>query len=137
MIRLTWDLPAEAKYVQLCRHLVRMTLRTVGVSDMRADELELAIGELCSNVVRHARLAPQSSYVVEFEINDLSAYITVTDNGVGFQPDIASEPTPTDSGGLGLWLVSQLTDKLEFNQIEGSGVTVRAEKRLDGTNSSR
>jgi len=130
MIRLTWDLPAEAEHVRLCRRLVRVTLQHLNIDDREIAELELAIGELCTNVVRHARLSPDKSYLVQLEIRDEAAEVSITDMGIGFTPSLTEEPTPTDSGGLGLWLVEQLTDRLEFRKADGNGTVVRAVRRL-------
>jgi anti-sigma regulatory factor (Ser/Thr protein kinase) len=102
----------------------------MNVAPREVDELELTIGELCSNVVRHAELAPGKSYQVELELLEEAAFITITDKGVGFEPAITEEPTPTESGGLGLWLVGQLMDRLEFRQRDGNGTVVCAERRL-------
>jgi serine/threonine-protein kinase RsbW len=130
MIRLTWDLPADSKHVRLCRILVRTALEHMNVNRREVEELELTIGELCSNVVRHAEMAPGKSYQVELELLDEAAFITITDKGIGFEPELTEEPTPTESGGLGLWLVGQLMDKLEFGKRDGKGTVVHAERRL-------
>jgi len=141
MIRLTWDLPAEAEHVRLCRRLVRTTLQHLNIGDREIAELELTIGELCSNVIRHARLSPDKTFLVELEIRDDAAEVSVTDMGIGFTPALTEEPTPTDSGGLGLWLVEQLTDRLEFQRADGDGTVVRALRRFGssphGTERSR
>lgn len=130
MIRLTWDLPAEAEHVRLCRNLVRDTLSHLEIGKREIEDLELAIGELSANVIRHARLSAEGSFLVELEVRDEDAVITVTDLGVGFTPEISDDPTPTDSGGLGLWLVGQLTDRLEFQKADGRGTVVRAVRHL-------
>jgi serine/threonine-protein kinase RsbW len=129
-MKLIWDLPADAENVRLCRQLVCLTLQHLKIEERDIDEMELALGELCTNVIRHAGMQPGSSYQVELELDDGKALITVSDRGVGFEPAITEEPTPTESGGLGLWLVEQLTDRLEFESAEGEGTTIRAERKL-------
>lgn len=129
-MRLTWYLPAEAEHVRLSRQLVCATLQHLNVAEGDIADMELALGELCSNVIRHAQMTPNSNYQVDLELNEDKALITVSDQGVGFDPEITEEPTPTDSGGLGLWLVEQLTDRLEFESVAGHGTTIRAERQL-------
>ncbi|MBW3623964.1 MAG: ATP-binding protein [Armatimonadetes bacterium] len=129
-MRLTWDLPAEAQHVRLCRQLVCLTLQHMRVEERDIEDIELALGELCTNVIRHARMTPGSKYQVELELMEDRALITVSDEGVGFIPNITVEPTPTESGGLGLWLVEQLTDKLEFQSLAGQGTKICAERQL-------
>ena len=130
MFRISWDLPAEAQHVRLCRNLTRAVLQHMKVEEKEIEELELAIGELCTNVVRHANIQSDRSYLVELEIVDSLFSLTVSDVGVGFTPQITEEPTPTESGGLGLWLVEQLTDHLEFHKAQGKGTVVHAERKL-------
>jgi serine/threonine-protein kinase RsbW len=129
-MRLIWDLPAEAEHVRLCRQLVCLTLQHLKIEERDIDEMELALGELCTNVIRHAGMKPGSNYQVELELDEGKALITVRDRGVGFEPAITEEPTPTESGGLGLWLVEKLTDRLTFESAEGEGTTIRAERKL-------
>ena len=129
-MRLTWDLPAEAEHVRLCRQIACLTLQHLNVEERDIEDIELALGELCTNVVRHAKVTPGCHYQVELELNEEKALITVSDRGVGFTPAITEEPTPTDSGGLGLWLVEQLTDRLDFVSEAGEGTTIRAERKL-------
>ena len=130
MIRLSWDLPAEAEHVRLCRHLVRVVMEHMVAEEQEIEEIELAVGELCANVVRHAQLSPGHSYLVDLEVREDSLVFSVSDMGVGFVPEVTADPTPTDSGGLGLWLVSQLTDHLELKSLDGKGTVVRAERHL-------
>jgi serine/threonine-protein kinase RsbW len=130
-MRLTWDLPAEAEHVRLCRQIVCLTLQHLKVAEPDIEDMELALGELCTNVIRHARMTPGSNYQVELELSEGKALITVSDKGIGFTPEITEEPTPTESGGLGLWLVEQLTDRLEFESSAGHGTTIRAERQLN------
>ena len=129
-MRLTWDLPAEAEHVRLCRQIVCITLQHLKVEERDIEDIELALGELCTNVIRHAKMVPGSNYQVELDLSEGKALITVSDKGIGFEPAITEEPTPTDSGGLGLWLVEQLTDRLEFESHVGRGTTIRAERQL-------
>lgn len=130
-MRLTWDLPAEAEHVRLCRQIVCLTLQHLKAEERDIEEIEVALGELCTNVIRHARMTPGSNYQVELDLSEGKALITVSDQGIGFEPAITEEPTPTESGGLGLWIVEQLTDRLEFESVEGRGTTIRAERHIN------
>lgn len=72
----------------------------------------LALTEVMTNSVKHARLRP--SQLIDMQVALLVGLlrIEVTDDGPGFHP-VATWPEPSRAaaGGWGLWLVDQLTDR--------------------------
>ena len=81
------------------------------LDDDLLDRSRLALSEVVTNSVKHARLRP--SQLIDLEVSLLVAAlrIEVFDDGVGFQPRAPSRPSNPGAGGWGLWLVEQLTDR--------------------------
>lgn len=131
LIRLTWELPAENAHVPLCRRTVRMLLEHGRVVEEDIDGIELIIGELCANVIRHAYKDPDGRYVVEVALDDMELRLSVTDSGCGFnQADLPPEPRFSEIGGMGFFLISHFADRFEFQAAEGGGSAITASRTL-------
>ena len=83
-------------------------------------DLQLAVEEACTNVIEHAYSRKGGELTVCFDVCGPDASITVTDHGRPFAPDEVALPDlslPLEErpvGGLGLFLMQQLMDDVEF-----------------------
>ncbi len=110
------------------RHPIETASRRLGLDGDPLDDWITAINELMINVIRHGggrgtvRLLMQDRLTCE-----------VTDQGPGFDPGPylarTERPIPTGTGGMGLWLVGQLTDHLSTDSGP-AGTTVRIAARV-------
>ncbi len=134
-IRLAWELPAEASLVALCRRTTRMMLEHGRVLETDIDDVELIIGELCANVVRHAYDSSDGRYTVEVAFDGREVALAVRDHGQGLPSPEAPEPMGfTEDGGMGFFLMRQFSDRLELGASDGGGCTVVARRRLQVRN---
>ena len=137
ILNVSLDLPGDGVYLRVARHISRTLLEDLGVVSEDIDDLEFVLGELGSNVIRHAQ-AMEDRYTVSLEYFADHVVLMVVDRGVGFsfkdvRPIGASRPDMGGGeriGGFGLDLVRHLADKLEFLRSDVQGTTVRAEKKL-------
>lgn len=97
-----------------------------GLSPKVAFELNVALDEILTNVITHG-YDDSGPYPIQVRgrLEDGFMTIEVEDGGREFDPLKASEPD-LDSGveerpigGLGIHLVRQLTDRLEYRRLEG------------------
>jgi serine/threonine-protein kinase RsbW len=124
-------LPREEVTVPVVRHLCGASLRNLGVEDDCVSDIELAVSEACSNVLKHGGGAGQQ-YEVTVSVDQRRARITVSDTGGGFDVAGRAATAPDDraEGGRGLLLMRHLVDDLNF-VTEGRGrTTLRLEKEL-------
>jgi serine/threonine-protein kinase RsbW len=124
-------LPREEVTVPVVRHLCGASLRNLGVEDDCVSDIELAVSEACSNVLKHGGGAGQQ-YEVTVSVGRRRARITVSDTGGGFDFAGRGARAPDDraEGGRGLLLMRHLVDDLNF-VTEGRGqTTLRLEKEL-------
>jgi serine/threonine-protein kinase RsbW len=138
ILKLSLDLPDDGAYVQITRLLGRTLLEHLRVVDADIADLELLVGELCTNVIRHAQPS-EGRYRVTLEYLADRVELTVEDTGKGFSfTDVPEAGTQRpDSlqggqriGGFGMGLVQALADRLEFRRTDPHGTTVRAEVEL-------
>ncbi|MEV4539679.1 ATP-binding protein [Asanoa sp. NPDC049518] len=113
--------------VVVIRHYVFDAAMRCPMTTERRDDFVLAVNEIMANVVRHGggtgrlRLWRDGDLVCQ-----------VTDNGPGFDVDPilnGERPRPAPTGGMGLWLVRQTTDKLTI-QTGSTGTTIRIRSHL-------
>lgn len=110
-------------------------------NELRQDELldvNLALEEAFANVVMHG-FEDQGEHQIDVQISveHNTIRVTVEDEGVPFNPLNAADvdvTTPLESrsiGGLGMFMVRKLTDKLTYTR-EGNRNRLIMEKRISG-----
>jgi serine/threonine-protein kinase RsbW len=124
-------LPREGATVSVVRHLCGASLRNLGVEEECVSDIEVAVSEACSNVLKHAGGAEQQ-YEVTVKVDQRRAWITVSDTGGGFDVVRRGAPAPDDGaeGGRGLLLMRHLLDDLHFVTEGRERTTLRLEKEL-------
>src|SRR5687768_7820034 len=128
MLKLT--IPADSSFVGVARSLVTTLLERLGLADDDVYDASLVLGEMCSNVVRHAYDEPHQNYDVEVTLAQRRLTITVTDHGRGLNRLAVAEPTPEQPNGWGLWLIDHLADRVTVTRNTPSGTSIVAEMEL-------
>ena len=110
---------ARPERVSEMRLAARRFAETHGVPS--PDDVALAVGEACANVVIHAYVGVEPGGLHLTAVReDGHVRILVADDGAGLRPR-------TDSPGLGLGLplIAQLTDEFGVGDRDGTGTCVR------------
>ena len=134
-IRLSLELPEDVAHVSMVRRVSREVLASYHAVNQDVDDIEVLVGELVTNAIRHAHA---SRYRVVLDLFDDHVVVSVIDDGVGFSRDNVPPPGTSrlDSageeriGGWGLPLIEMLADSVQFLSNDPQGTTVRVEKRL-------
>jgi serine/threonine-protein kinase RsbW len=113
--------PAVAESVAHARRAVVEHVRRLGATPAALAAVELAVSEATTNVVQHAygdRQEP-GPLTVAAETAEGCLLVTVADEGRGMRP------RPDSPGlGLGLPLISQMTQSFEVHQAPGGGTVL-------------
>ena len=136
-VKVALDLPEDETNVRMARRMGRLLLEEQAVPQQVIDDIELVLGELCTNVIRHAR-SHAGQFQVALEYLPDRVVITVADRGQGFSVDDRAAPGTVRPdgggrdriGGYGLPIVERLSDKLDFHAADPQGTVVRVERRL-------
>lgn len=123
------SLPGDALSVPFVRHMCRTTLENLGAEDASIDDIELAVSEACSNVLRHAA-GTEREYELRVRIEDAMCKIHVTDTGAGFEESTLSGPELSAETGRGIHLMRHLVDHLNFESKPETGTVVELQKTL-------
>jgi anti-sigma regulatory factor (Ser/Thr protein kinase) len=121
-------LPARPSYLGLVGLFVQWFGNRAGLSREKCHELEVAVDEVCTNVIRHASgPGTAGKMTVVCSPFEEGLRVTVADHGRPFDPAeaarIADHKRSRDpaSGGMGLLLVRHLTDAMEYQWSQGEG----------------
>ena len=110
------------------RRLIAQALEVVGVDPDTISDVEIALSEACSNVLRHTEAG--DSYEVHAGFDESRAFLRVVDQGPGF--DSTNSPVAADDAesGRGVVLMKALMDVVRFESRSGDGTSVILEKKL-------
>jgi anti-sigma regulatory factor (Ser/Thr protein kinase) len=131
-------LAASLKNIPRFREVATRACTRAGASADARMGLELAVDEVCTNIIQHGYDPDRQGEIsLTIELDTDEARITVVDSGRPFSPDEAAEPdleAPWDErpvGGLGWHLVRSVVDEIHYRR-DGSENLLTLVKRLDG-----
>ncbi|WP_435986983.1 MASE1 domain-containing protein [Terrabacter sp. LjRoot27] len=117
-------LPAEARNLVQVRSALRRWLKEASVSEPDVNEVLVACGEACANVVQHAYSDREAAgeLVVEARLDGDALEVRVRDHGHW-------RPAADRGGGWGLQLMDALMDDVDVEHTPG-GTDVRLRRRV-------
>jgi serine/threonine-protein kinase RsbW len=136
------NLPNKMGYERIAMACSAMFAKIVGFLPERIEDLKTAVSEACLNAMEHGNLnRPDKRVLITMDYKDHIFRVTVMDLGEGMgnspgkyeEPDIDKKienlQTPR---GLGMFLIKQLVDQVEYNKITDEGHMVRMVLKLTG-----
>lgn len=119
------------------RHFVSEVLEDIGLSEIDRHKVILAIDEVCANLIIHSNKCDPAEkleiYVEEGEAEQVN--FEIVDYGEGFNYNNYKEPNLEEiirkrkKGGLGIMLVKNIMDSVEFSN-EGQKNVCRLMKKF-------
>jgi len=97
--------------------------RDLNLSEEKIAHLLLTVTEATTNAIIHGNKCDAKKLVViDVWVENGSLYISVKDNGKGFDPSALPDPTETDNllkdSGRGVYLMKVYMDEIKFNVTE-------------------
>jgi len=136
------SLPNKLGYERIAMACSASFAKIVGFLPERIEDLKTAVSEACLNAMEHGnKNRPDRRVIVNMNYSDNVFSVSVVDQGDGMhetsqdyeEPDIEKKvenlQTPR---GLGIFLIKQLVDQVEFNQMSDEGHMVRMVLKLTG-----
>ena len=134
------SLPNKLGYERIAMDCSASFARIVGFVPERIEDLKTAVSEACLNAMEHGnKNQPEKKVVIKMGYKDGVFSVSVMDEGEGMAnaPELMTEPnivkkienweTPR---GLGIFLIKQLVDHVEFNQVTDEGHMVRMRLKM-------
>lgn len=111
--------------------------KMMGFPDERIEDLKTVVAEAAINAMQHGNKdRPDAKVAITMNFRDDALHIAVADNGGGIKdlppnPDIERIMEKLDPPtGFGTFLIKQLADEVEFNEMTDGGHMVKMVIRL-------
>lgn len=130
--RVELRIPSLPEFVAVARLTVAAIACRMDFPYDAVDDIKVAVGEACTNVIEHVQTENRSQEEIEIRctVEPEALVIEVKDQGQGFDPQLQAQPDPFSEGGLGLILINALMDEVQLTSLTGKGTQVRMTKRL-------
>jgi len=129
-IRIQLELPAAHRFLNIIGGCIQELInRTPNLSDPESlsYQLQLAAQEVCANIIDHAYQGMDGNRIwIEFQLDESVPQLTALFSDEG-QPFNNAEPNLSDlpgEGGMGLFLIHQLVDHVEYQRTQNRNTWV-------------
>ncbi len=119
------------------REFVSSAARSFGFGDEDVSKIALAVDEACTNIIKHAyHFDPGKSITITVRGRNGTFEVVIQDFGKEFDPAKILTPDMKEylshfrRGGLGVYLMKSLMDRVEYDIVPGKKNEVRLTKNL-------
>ena len=112
--------------------------RENSLSDESVFDINLALEEVVNNIISYAYTDKNEHHItIHLELEGQELILKVEDDGTPFNPLAVAEPDidkpleEREPGGLGLFFVRKLTDKLEYKREHDKNILIMKKKIQD------
>ena len=126
------SMPSKIGYERIAMECSASFAKIVGFLPERIEDLKTVVSEACLNAMEHGNKAdPNARVSVKMNFKDDAFTVFVKDEGTGVQkfpgdPDIRKKIEKLEPPrGLGIFLIKELADQVDFNQMTKDGHVVR------------
>ena len=131
------SLPNKLGYERIAMQCSAAFAKIVGFLPERIEDLKTAVSEACLNAMEHGnKCHPDKRVIITMNYQDDVFSVTVADEGEGID-ELPEEPNIEEKienletpRGLGMFLIKNLVDQVEFNKMTNQGHVVRMEIKL-------
>ena len=131
------SLPNKVGYERIAMECSASFARIVGFVKERVEDLKTAVSEACLNAIEHGNKGrPDARVIIVMNYKDGAFSVSVMDEGDGIkEPPKKFDIEERIEGlapprGLGMHLIKQLVDQVEFDKIGGHGHVVKMVIRI-------
>ncbi len=113
----SFKIKADGASIAVFRSQLKELATRAGLDEKASGEVILAVQEALTNIVRHAYQGKSGTIEVRFKDCADRIEVSIRDHGKKFNPEDVPEPVlpPTKPGGLGVYLIKTLMDRVEYD----------------------
>jgi serine/threonine-protein kinase RsbW len=118
-------------------NFIELAARESGLNEDQIYDVQMAVDEACANVIEHAYHGRTDGTIdIVCEKRDHEFVVTIRDFGERFNPKKVARPqigvplSRRNIGGLGLFFMHKMMDKVQFDFAAGSGNRLTMVKKI-------
>ena len=122
-------IPSRTEKLGLAREFVADAAKVFGFAEDDVNNIALAVDEACTNIIKHAyNYETDKEIAIVVSMNKPEFEILIEDKGKHFSPDRVPVPDMKEymshykRGGLGMYLMKKLMDKVEYSILPRKNV---------------
>jgi anti-sigma regulatory factor (Ser/Thr protein kinase) len=131
----TLEVPSELKEIDRIRRFLKKNLKGLPVSEEEHYQIELALVEICLNIIHYAYPGGKGTIGIRFWTEGPDIYLEIRDSGLPFDPTSSRTPDLEELmrqqkvGGLGIYLSRELMDGFTYRRENDQNI-ILMHKRL-------
>jgi serine/threonine-protein kinase RsbW len=112
---------SEIENLRVVENAIDEAINIIGISQDDYGKILVCAMEAVNNAILHGNKENPEKFVdIEIDFKNDELKIMVTDEGKGFSPEKVPDPTTPENieelNGRGIYLMSHLADKIEYNE---------------------
>ena len=130
---------SDLKNLSQIRSFIQESAVRIGLSEQGMSEIRLAVDEACANVINHGYKDGNGDLTVSVDGDDNRMTVTISDNAPAYnpltetpEPDLGAPLDIRPLGGMGVLIVRQNTDAVEYRAGENGGNILILSKNIPG-----
>jgi len=129
------SIPSDSAYLALVRTLIDKAARLVGFAEDDVGQIVLAVDEACTNIIRHqydGRPGERLDLGLRLDERAGRIELTLRDYGPVRDPELfrGRDLEEVRPGGLGLHIIRQVMDEVDYAPAPGGGMQLRLVKAV-------
>jgi anti-sigma regulatory factor (Ser/Thr protein kinase) len=127
------SVPSVPRFLRIVRYLVAELAELNGFSLSDRDRICIAVGEACSNIIRHSyKGKPHGKIDIKCQLHEDRITISIRDYGEKIDLSRIRPPDETcvQPGGLGVHMIKCMMDAVEYDTGHDVGTEIRMTKYL-------
>lgn len=124
----TLKLKSQLAELDRMRRFLKKYLKGLKVSDKNYFKIELALLEICVNIIRYAYPKSKGDILIKVWLDEGRMFFEIRDSGIPFDPrkletpDIEESIRKEQTGGLGVFLSRTLMDGFDYKREDNENV---------------
>lgn len=124
----TLKVKSELSDLKKVRSFLKETLEGKDISEKDYYIIELSLVEVCINIIKYAYLKKKGPIYMKSWTKENKVFFEIRDQGIPFDPRSIQKPDISEiiekekKGGLGIFLIRSLMDRVEYQRQENQNV---------------
>jgi serine/threonine-protein kinase RsbW len=113
-----FEIHSRTENLKVIREKIRPLLQAAGFQTKEEESILVALGEACTNAIRHSHLNdPDKIVKITYEEDPQKVVLKIRDHGKKIDLSKIQKPKlpPETSGGLGIYFMQTIMDTVEYN----------------------